>query len=318
MKKFLIGIIILLLCLNAIAISFIVSISLTTKIEQPVPISHTQQIKVAFIGDQGISGPSEVVLNLIKQEQAQVILNQGDFDYANDPQAWDSELSRVLGPTFPQLATLGNHDMEKKSEYEQKIAARIHANPLFSCTGTLGEKAICRYKNISIVSIAPGLVPADYGSYIDSAFAPSTDTWKICAWHMNQHLLQTGEKTDEVGWDVYNYCLKAGAMIVTGHEHSYERTFLLDAMNPPHVVSSSTTLALGPGKSFVVVSGLGGESIRPQLLINSWWASTYSSNQHANYGALFCTFNIFEDTHRAHCYFKDIDGHLADSFDISR
>jgi hypothetical protein len=45
-------------------------------------------------------------------------------------------------------------------------------------------------------------------------------------------------------------------------------------------------------------------------------ASIYTSNQGANHGALFCTFNVNGMPDHADCYFKDIDGVVPDSFSL--
>ena len=43
---------------------------------------HTDaNFRVAFIGDQGLNSNSIAVLNLIKDEGAQMVLHQGDLDY---------------------------------------------------------------------------------------------------------------------------------------------------------------------------------------------------------------------------------------------
>jgi hypothetical protein len=86
-----------------------------------------------------------------------------------------------------------------------------------------------------------------------------------------------------------------------------------------HIASTSNTLQIEKGKTFAFVSGLGGHSIRSQneeLATNDWWAAVYTSKQGANYGALFCIFNVNGVKNKAHCYFKDIDGRIPDEFDI--
>ena len=45
------------------------------------------EVKVAFIGDQGLSANARAVLQLIKDEEADFVLHQGDFDYDDDPEA---------------------------------------------------------------------------------------------------------------------------------------------------------------------------------------------------------------------------------------
>jgi hypothetical protein len=68
------------------------------------------------------------------------------------------------------------------------------------------------------------------------------------------------------------------------------------------------------GRSFVFVSGLGGKSIRNQDLDGPWWASIYTSDQDADYGALFGVFHYQGDPRLAYFYFKDISGTIADEF----
>jgi hypothetical protein len=89
------------------------------------------------------------------------------------------------------------------------------------------------------------------------------------------------------------------------------------------VASTDNILVLSPddpvtaedeGRSFVFVSGLGGKSIRDQELTGPWWASIYTSDQGANHGALFGTFNYQGDPCLAYFYFKDIDGIVVDEF----
>jgi hypothetical protein len=129
--------------------------------------------------------------------------------------------------------------------------------------------------------------------------------------------MQTGGKGDEIGWKAYEACRKGRAIIATGHEHSYSRTHLMDNLETQSIASTSTTLKLEAGKTFVFVSGLGGASVRGQddhLAAKPWWGSVYNSTHGANSGALFCAFNDGGVATRAHCYFKDIDGTIVDDF----
>ena len=131
--------------------------------------------------------------------------------------------------------------------------------------------------------------------------------------------MQLGGKGDAVGWGPYEECRLGGAIVATGHEHSYERTHLMNNIETRSIASTSDTLRIELGKTFVFVSGLGGRSIRHQdneLADNPWWATVYTATQEANFGALFCTFNEMGVKGRAYCYFKDINGKIADAFDI--
>ncbi len=85
-------------------------------------------------------------------------------------------------------------------------------------------------------------------------------------------------------------------------------------------------LRVAPGATFVVVSGLGGRSIRqqqrclpetPPYGCNGEWASIYTSDQGAQYGALFIEFHVDGDPNAARGYFKNIDGQVIDRFTVT-
>jgi len=116
--------------------------------------------------------------------------------------------------------------------------------------------------------------------------------------------MQAGGKADETGWGVYEESRRAGAIIATGHEHSYARTHLLASMQEQQVASDSNELVLetddpltpeDEGRSFAFVSGLGGQSIRDHEVFGDWFASVYSSTQGATNGALFGVFHVQGD-----------------------
>lgn len=86
-------------------------------------------------------------------------------------------------------------------------------------------------------------------------------------------------------------------------------------------------LTVAPGRSFAFVSGLGGGSIRnqkrclpttPPYGCKGEWATIYTSSQHAQFGALFITFNVNGNLNKAHGYFKNISGQIVDEFDITK
>ena len=137
-------------------------------------------------------------------------------------------------------------------------------------------------------------------------------------------------REDDVGWGAYAEAIRGGAIVATGHEHSYARTrTLVDAENQTvdPSCSDAVQLCVGPGRSFVFQSGLGGRSIRRQKRClpttfpygcNGEWASIYTSSQGAKYGALFIVFNVEGNPNRARGYFKNIAGVVVDSFTVVR
>jgi hypothetical protein len=82
------------------------------------------------------------------------------------------------------------------------------------------------------------------------------------------------------------------------------------------IASRERRMMLTKGQTFAFVSGLGGNSIRPQQQTGDWWASVFTASQDARPGALFGVFNGEDDPTRARFYFKDIFGRLADQFEV--
>lgn len=285
------------------------------------PVNFT----IAFIGDQGLGPNAEAVLNLIKNEGANAVLHQGDFDYVDNPADWDGQINSILGPDFPYFALVGNHDAARfygAGGYQEFLAARMNRLGI-PWNGDLGVQSSFYYRGIFIVQTAPGTFGANHDLYIRDRLATDNSIWRISGWHKNMRLMQVGGKGDETGWGVYEESRAGGAIIATGHEHSYSRTHLLSNFENQTVASTDNTLVLASddpntlpdeGRSFAFVSGLGGLSIRAQLLSGGWWASIYTSDQEANYGALFGVFNYQGNPRLAYFYFKDIDGNVTDGF----
>ena len=172
---------------------------------------------------------------------------------------------------------------------------------------------------------------------VNNLFSGDTATWRVCGWHQNQNKMQVGGKGDEMGWAVYEACRQKGAIIVTGHEHTYHRTKTMTNTQTQTIdstCSSGGSLCVGPGRTFVSVVGTGGTGLRNQVRCTPTgatapfpslntsdpscpiWASIYTTNQGANYGALFISFNVSGNPKKAHAYFKNISGQTIDSFDI--
>jgi hypothetical protein len=275
-----------------------------------------EDFKIAFIGDQGYGANARAVLTLIKNEGANLVLHQGDFDYNDDPAAWDSQINDVLGPNYPYFASIGNHDDAKWSGtngYQQYLKNRLSRLGIM-WDGDLGVKSTIKYKGIFMVFVGPGIMGSGHDTYIRDQLAADNSIWSICSWHKCMRDMQVGGKSDETGWGVYEEARKGGAIIATAHEHSYSRTHLLSSIQNKTVASRSDPLKITKGETFVFVSGLGGESIRDQERSGDWWASVYTSTQGAKYGALFGTFNMDSNPNLANFYFKDIGGKIVDRF----
>ena len=301
-------------------------------------VATEANLKIAFIGDVG-NGPNQrAVLNLIKSEGVQAVLHQGDFDYHGDPVGFWSSIDSILGANFPYFVSVGNHDIDNWPTTAKPSYARLQLDRMTRIGITPdslelnNEMYSLVFKGLKVVFVGEqrGAGDSVYAPYIRSQLKSDNHTWKVCSWHRNMSAMQVGDKTDDMGWGVYEACREYGAIIATAHEHSYERTRTLISMSNQTVDPDSPDpnhLVAAPGRTFSFVSGLGGESIRvqkrcwpvaPPYGCKGEWAKIYTSNQNGQYGALFIVFNVNGHPNKAHGYFKTVSGQIVDEFDIMK
>jgi Calcineurin-like phosphoesterase len=285
-------------------------------------VSTDPNLKIGFIGDSDSGANFTNVLNLVKSEGASALVVEGDMSYSADPTAWWNALEGVMGAAYPVFISRGNHDDSSWAGYLPKADA--HLGGATREAGAHDANYKTTYKGLVIAAIKKG----DTGSNITPFLQGDPHIWKICSWHQNQQSMQIGGKGDEMGWDVYETCRQQGAIIQTGHEHSYERTKTLTSVSSQTVdaaCASATTLCVGPGRTFTNVVGLGGNSVRDQTRClpstppygcNGEWGFVYTNQQSATYGAQFITFNA-GGPKAATGYFKNINGETVDTFTIT-
>lgn len=305
---------------------------------KPVPDNATDEnLLVALIGDQGTGSDTKAVYELLLSEKADFVIILGDFDYGDDPDAWASEMESVLGDSFPVFGVIGNHDTDAWSGYQEKLQARLAKIAGASCEGDLGVKSSCTYRGLHFVLSGLGTKGSDgdHEKHIAQVLAADDHLWSLCTFHKNQRDLQAGDKPDDLTWKALQSCQNDGSIIAMGHEHSYARTRTLTDVGNKGAAHGATGMAelleVGPGRTFSVVSGLGGRSIRDWdsgLHGNEdWWGSVYTKNYwlkngveeedfEAEHGALFLRFFVDGDPNAAHGYFKNIKGDVIDEFDV--
>ena len=295
---------------------------------------HTDvDLRVAFIGDQSI-GPSAIaVLKLIKDEGTHMILHQGDFDYGDNPNEWDRQISDVLGSDFPYFASIGNHDVNELKGYQEKLYDRLKKNPDAVCNGDLGVKASCTYKGLFFIFAAPGIIGSDYDSFIKKQLNDDDSMWRICSWHVDmreeawlplagtQRIAEDLEATMKeygIGWEIFESCKDGGAIIANAHKHLYARSKTLINIENQTVDSEWSDLnklRVKEGATFAFVSGAGGSAITSSDKYYDW--STNYVPLGSTHGALFCTFNAGGQPNKAYCYFKDVNGRIVDEFTVT-
>ncbi|MBB6099461.1 hypothetical protein HNR42_002911 [Deinobacterium chartae] len=305
---------------------------------QPVP--PDKNLLVAFVGDFGTGNNPMEVYRLIRQEGADFAIFLGDYDYKHNPKLWVREVERGLGADFPIFGVVGNHDTRKWSSYQAYFERRLDKIAGANCQGDLGVDSTCTYRGLHFILSGIGVTGSRsrHERSITAALDKDADThlWNLCIWHANQRDFQAGDKRDQVGWRAFQQCQEAGAPVFMAHEHSYSRTRVMtdigNARAGHGAVGEPDALEIGPGRTFTVVSGLGGKSIRDYEESlhddDTWWATLYTGNYYRRngeevqkfkprYGALFVRFNVDGDAKQAQGYFKNVRGEVIDTFEIA-
>ncbi len=355
-----------------------------------VPPSHRGDgnwTKVALLADSALNRASERVLALVAQEGADVVLHPGDIDYTGRLDLWQGQVSAALGPRFPYFYSAGNYENKdtprrKNVAWQRYVAHRRQrlrdAGAVCVHESADGAQVACHWRGVSFVLSNLSNLKARVASDLQfvrtslsrlRAGFPRT-RWTFCLWHAPFHLMQVSFRTppsvlrSEQLERAYEACRKDGAVVVSGHEHYYLRTHLVESFVQPYLfrrpeaaAEQVPTLALRPGASFAVVSGLGGHSLSVPSL-DAFSAGEHLAVCHPHhmltrvdpggklvfpelsgavptsssvlegrvdahgypFGALFCDLPLAQtspDEFRAACYFKTVDNVVVDRFDMT-
>jgi hypothetical protein len=300
-------------------------------------VATDANLKVAFVGDTASGASWTSVAALIKNEGAQAVMVAGDMTYNDNPEQWWSKTETTFGQTFPVFLARGNHDDGTWARF--KPEALTHLGGATRTNGPHDAAYKTVFKGLSIVNIKKG----DTATTINNLFSGDNAIWRVCGWHQNQNKMQVGAKGDEMGWAVYEACRKKGAIIITGHEHSYHRTKSMTNTQTQTIdstCSGGSNLCVGAAiagneRTFVAVVGTGGTGLRtlerckpasgtaPYPSLNTsdpscpiWASIDTATRSGATFGALFVTFNVDGNPKKARGYFKNIAGATVDTFDI--
>eukprot|EP00516_Mucochytrium_quahogii_P000756 CAMPEP_0203760636 /NCGR_PEP_ID=MMETSP0098-20131031/13892_1 /ASSEMBLY_ACC=CAM_ASM_000208 /TAXON_ID=96639 /ORGANISM=" , Strain NY0313808BC1" /LENGTH=470 /DNA_ID=CAMNT_0050654293 /DNA_START=124 /DNA_END=1533 /DNA_ORIENTATION=- len=216
--------------------------------------------KVAIFADATLNGATIRVLELVKNERADMVIHSGDVDYKGDPTVWRKQTEQVLGENFPYFFSAGNYENKgptlsgeaRENHWDKYVAERNRIlsalNVKCSAKTKNSTQMACNYMGISFVLsnlsnlktqlkedrefIKVGL------DSLEETFPESK--WRFCVWHAPFYTMQLGFRPPPLVMrslhleDAYEECRKHGAVIVTGHEHYYVRTHTMDSFKSPY------------------------------------------------------------------------------------
>ncbi|WP_285114732.1 PKD domain-containing protein [Leifsonia sp. fls2-241-R2A-40a] len=277
-------------------------------------------------GDYAMAAPAQAVLAGVKTLAPDLNLALGDMSYAatGQEQAFCDMVTQNVGAGFPFELVSGNHESSGQNGNINDFSACL-PNQLPGAVGTYGREYYVDVPQgsplVRFIMISPGLPYAD-GTWtyatgtshynwtqaaIDGARAAGTP-WVVVGMH--KPCLTMGKYACEAGPDIMNLLVsKKVDLVLTGHEHLYQRTKQL-AIGPncPSitpgtftagcVADSDSTLVKGAGTVFATVGtgGNGNYDIVPDDAEAPYFASAYGNSGAPLYGSLDVTANATQLT----------------------
>jgi hypothetical protein len=261
--------------------------------------AQTTSVKFAAFGDYGDGPGTAAVAQVINNQGADVILTTGDNCYDVTPIA--TQVGKyydnwVRGGQF--WPSLGNHD------YSDPCGGGSAASGYRSYFSLPGNERYYQFRNGPVEFFAVNSNVAEpngatqtsaQGLWLKSALAASTAPWKIVYFHHSP--FSSGAEHGSVLRMRWPFETWGADAVISGHDHDYERVIRDDnnnGVNMPYLVS-----------------GLGGQSIRPANRADPGGSVFKYSG---DYGALFATATSttlkFE--------FRNTNGAIVDSYSMTK
>ncbi|WP_426624921.1 PKD domain-containing protein [Leifsonia sp. McL0607] len=294
-------------------------------------------------GDYAAGANTQAVLSGIKTLNPDLNLAVGDLSYSTtgQEQAWCDLVTQTVGAGFPFELVSGNHESNGQNGNINDFSACL-PNQLPGAVGTYGRQYYVDVPQgsplIRFIMISPGLPFSDgvwtyaagtdhynwTAAAIDSAHAANIP-WVVVGMH--KPCLSMGQYACEAGPDIMNLLVsKRVDLVLTGHEHLYQRTKQLatgascPSITPGTytaacVADSDNTLVKGAGTVFATV-GTGGNSnydINPADSEAGYFAATYGNSTAPVFGLMDVTATA---TQLNASFARDAGASFNDSFTI--
>ena len=276
----------------------------------PTTSATAGSVRFSVLGDIGSSDASAAVLRSVAARHDDFSLAVGDLSYGRNgaEDRWCRFVTRQVGTRYPFELVSGNHESNGENGDIDRFV-RCLPNRLPGLVGTYGHQWYvdqpADHPLVRVVMISPAL---DFGQGSWSYDAGTTQhawlrsavtgaraagiPWVVVGMH--KPCLSLGRYVCDPGPDVVDLMLDTGVdLVVTGHEHLYQRTKPL-ALGPgcpgirPGVFTAACVVGGGEGTTFITV-GTGGHELRvvnPSDSEQRYFATSSGRNAQPSFGSL--------------------------------
>lgn len=254
----------------------------------PTPTVTPPATSIAFTADVGLAAQGKATLAKIGSTDPAATVILGDFAYEDAPAAFCEQTnSRISSPGA--LVVAGNHEeMGSADGYIDDYAECLPAE--LPITGTYAREYFFDVDGVRVILVSPDIEfvgpdsrygPGDAGrTFLENAIrdAKTKGMWTVVGMH-HPCLTRGSHTCADTSPAVSDVALAEGVdLVLSGHNHNYERSHQIDGTTAaPVVVDSDSSMVKGAGTVFAVV-GNAGHNPRAIGSKTSIWAVSNGTN----------------------------------------
>ncbi|HWG91082.1 MAG TPA: metallophosphoesterase family protein [Candidatus Thermoplasmatota archaeon] len=238
-----------------------------------------EPVRIAAIADVGIKPTSRAAVNALLEADPDLVIVPGDLAYAyGSADVWRQwfEMIEPAAATRPWMIALGNHEMD--TEYDRNLYYQRHAFP--------GNERWYSFDWAGIHFVALDTWGGDFSKFrheeaewLRQDLAANKDAaWTVVYLHAPFYSsFRHGGQAHVV--EAFRDILEAGGvdLVVTAHDHAYERTHPL---RNDTVVTRNSTVREGLGTVYLVTGGGGQSLYDPKLHPAPNWSAARGKHYH--------------------------------------
>lgn len=238
------------------------------------------------LADMGTSSHTNAVTMHASQQDASFALIAGDLAYASGGTAretWETWL-RILekiSHAAPVMPALGNHDVESGVK---EPSGELFFTKTFALPPENGETYYSfDYSDAHFVALDSNdynglkINGAQY-QWLENDLRATAKKWKVVYFHHPPYSSSTNHKSERRLQETLGPLFDAHGidLVITGHDHNYERTYPIRTVNfnEPTVMSTDQSNYTNPGAPIYIVTGGGGRSLYGLQNPKPAWSAT--------------------------------------------
>lgn len=258
--------------------------------EQPFVVPGEGPVKVAFLGDMGVTDAAVANVRRLMEEAPVAVFHAGDVSYAEgDPTVWDDWFVQVepVAAGAPWLPALGNHETYFLTPF-MAVAPPLYGQPNPEVTASRARFALPGNEiywswtvgDLHVVAVdtwwTDFLGAAEEAEWLAADLAATDARWTVVFLHDPPYSTAQHGSNVDLRAKLAPIVEAAGVdLVVAAHDHTYERSWPLLG---DRVVAREAPFLEGAGVVYTVSGGGGAELY--DLLDPEDWSAVRASEHH--------------------------------------